>query len=206
MSTQCSTQTAEMVTDNVNGQEDCNFKSAPDSAAHAHCGNESGEKELLRTEENQETSALEKKGINEAQKTKPEDLTAREDTRISHENIMPMQHQNPEVNGEFKQTGPGEGNRNEEEKSAAVPRGSRALDTEDGSEECPGCEEGAGECCPSALSCAAVFAFVLLHGAAQRGLLGLWEPTQNTARARCFSAAASSATLCPKMNFKALES
>lgn len=140
-----------MVTDNVNGQQDCSFKSASDSAAHAQCGNESGEKELLRMEENQETSALEKKGIDEAEKTKPEDLTAREDTRISHENIMSMQHQNHEVNGEFKQTGPGEGNRNEEEKSAAVPWGSRALDTEDGSEECPWSEEGAGECSPSAL-------------------------------------------------------
>lgn len=155
MGTQCSTETdshAEMMTDNVNGKEDCNCKSTPESAARAHYGNENGEKKLLRMEENQEASALEKKGIDEEEKTKPEDLTAREDTRISHENIMAMQHQNPEVNVELKQTVSGESNMNEEEKCAPVPWGSRALNREDGSEECPG-EEG-GECSPSAcLSC-----------------------------------------------------
>ncbi|KAI1236932.1 Glutamate-rich protein 3, partial [Lamprotornis superbus] len=149
MGTQCSTETdshAEMMTDNVNGKEDCNCKRTSESAAHVHYGNENGEKKLLRTEENQETSALEKKGIDEAEKTKPEDLTAREDTRISHENIMAMQHQNPEVNGEFKQTGSGESNMNEEEKCAPVPWGSRVLNREDGSAECP-CEEGVFEDC-----------------------------------------------------------
>ncbi|RLV88635.1 hypothetical protein DV515_00015448 [Chloebia gouldiae] len=145
MRTQCSTETdshAEMMADNVNGKEDCNIKSTSDSAAHAHYGNENGEKKLLRAEENQENSVLEKKGIDEAEKTKPEDLTAREDTRIFHENIMATQHQNPEVNGEFKQTGSGESNMNEEEKYPPVPWESRVLNMEDGNEEAPWSEEG----------------------------------------------------------------
>lgn len=153
MSTQCSTETdshAETMTDNVNGKEECNIKSTTDSAARVHDGNENGEKKLLRMEENQEISALEKKGIDEAEKIKPEDVAAREDTRIFHENIMAMQHQNPEVNREFKQTGSGESNMNEEEKCLPVPWESRALNMEDGNEEFPWCEEGGGEYSPSA--------------------------------------------------------
>ncbi|XP_064575982.1 glutamate-rich protein 3 isoform X2 [Zonotrichia leucophrys gambelii] len=145
MSTQCSTETdsqAEMKADHGNCKEDCNIKSTSDSAAHAHCGNENGEKKLLRVEENQENSALKQKGIDEADKTKPEDLTAREDTRIFHENIRAMQHQNPEVNGEFKQTGSGESNMNEEEERPPVPWESRVLSKEDGNEEPPWHEEG----------------------------------------------------------------
>nr|XP_030134846.3 glutamate-rich protein 3 isoform X3 [Taeniopygia guttata] len=145
MRTQCSTETdshAEMMADNVNGKEDCNIKSISDNAAHAHYGNENGEKKLLRAEENQENSALEKKGIDEAEKTKTEDLTAKEDTGIFHENIMAMQHQNPEVNGEFKQTGSGESNMNEEEKCPPAPWESRVLNMEDGNEEAPWSEEG----------------------------------------------------------------
>ncbi|XP_030809367.1 glutamate-rich protein 3 isoform X2 [Camarhynchus parvulus] len=145
MSTQCSTETdsqAEMKADHVNCKEDCNIKSTSDSAAHAHCGNENGEKKLLRVEENQENSALEKKGIDESEKTKPEDLTAREDTRIFLENIRAMQYQSPEVNGEFKQTGSGESNMNEEEKCPPVPWESRVLSKEDGNEEPPWCGEG----------------------------------------------------------------
>ncbi|XP_064285293.1 glutamate-rich protein 3 isoform X3 [Passer domesticus] len=145
MSTQCSTETdshAEMKADNVKCKEDYNIKSTSDSAAHAHYGNENGEKKLLRVEENQENSSLEKKGIDEAEKTKPEDLTAREDTRIFHENIMAMQHENPEVNGEFKHTGSGESNINEEEKYPSVPWDSRVLNNEDGNEDSPWCEEG----------------------------------------------------------------
>ncbi|XP_038000907.1 glutamate-rich protein 3 isoform X3 [Motacilla alba alba] len=150
MSTQHSTETgsqAEMKADPVSCKEDCNIKSTPDSVAHEHYGKENGEKKLLRVEENQENSALEKKGIDEAEKTKPEDLTAREDTRIFHENIMGMQHQNPEVNGEFKQTGSGESNMNEEEKCPPVPWESRVLGMEDGNEESPWCEEGVFEDC-----------------------------------------------------------
>ncbi|XP_068879800.1 glutamate-rich protein 3 isoform X4 [Aphelocoma coerulescens] len=145
MSTQCSTETdshADMMTDNMNGKEECNIKSTAHSAAHVHYGSESGEKKLLRMEENQETSALEKKGIDEAEKIKPEDLEAREDNRISHENIMAMQPQNPEVNEESKQTGSGESNIDEEEKCLPVPWESRALNMEDGNEEPPWCEEG----------------------------------------------------------------
>ncbi|NXC03139.1 ERIC3 protein, partial [Orthonyx spaldingii] len=150
MSTQCSTETdshAETMTDNVNGKEECNIKSTCESAAHVHYENENGEKKLLRMEENQETSALEKKGIDEVEKTKPEDLTAREDSRIFNENILAMQHQNPEVNGEFKQTGSGESNMNEEEKCPQVPWESRVLNMKDGNEESPRCEEG-GDCKP----------------------------------------------------------
>lgn len=139
--------------DNVNGKEDCNIKSTSDNAAHAHYGNENGEKKLLRAEENQENSALEKKGIDEAEKTKPEGLTAREDTGIFHENIMAMQHQNPEVNGEFKRTGSGESNMNEEEKCPPVPWDSRVLNMEDGNEEAPWSEERGGEYSPSAQLC-----------------------------------------------------
>ncbi|KAF2976001.1 hypothetical protein EK904_001327, partial [Melospiza melodia maxima] len=139
MSTQCSTETdsqAEMKADHGNCKKDCNIKSTSDSAAHAHCGNENGEKKLLRVKGNQENSALEKKGIYEADKTKPEDLTAREDTRIFHENIRAMQHQNPEANGEFKQTGSGESSMNEEEEECPpVPWESRVLGKEDGNEE-----------------------------------------------------------------------
>uniref|UniRef100_A0A8D2MWA6 DUF4590 domain-containing protein n=1 Tax=Zonotrichia albicollis TaxID=44394 RepID=A0A8D2MWA6_ZONAL len=156
MSTQCSTETdsqAEMKADHGNCKEDCNIKSTSDSAAHAHCGNENGEKKLLRVEENQENSALKQKGIDEADKTKPEDLTAREDTRIFHENIRAMQHQNPEVNGEFKQTGSGESNMNEEEECPPVPWESRVLSKEDGNEEPPWHEEGGGESSPSAQLC-----------------------------------------------------
>nr|XP_031361440.1 glutamate-rich protein 3 isoform X2 [Lonchura striata domestica] len=143
MRTQCSTDShAEMMADNVNGKEDCNIKSTSDNAGHAHYGNENGEKKLLRAEENQENSVLEKKGIDKAEKTKPEDLTAREDTGIFHENIMAMQHQNPEVNGEFKQTGSGESNMNDEEKCPPVPWESRVLNMEDGNEEAPWSEEG----------------------------------------------------------------
>ncbi|XP_058698547.1 glutamate-rich protein 3, partial [Poecile atricapillus] len=146
MSTQCSTETdshAEMVTEDVNGKEDWNIKGTSDRAAHAHYGNGNGEKKLLRMEENQEISAVEEKGIDEAEKTKPGDLTAREDTRIFHENIMAMQHQNPEVNGEFKQPGSGDNNLNEEEKKyPLVPWEGRVLKMEDGKEESPRCEEG----------------------------------------------------------------
>ncbi|RMC08840.1 hypothetical protein DUI87_15091 [Hirundo rustica rustica] len=129
------------MTDNVNGKEDCNIRSTSDSAAHAHYGNENGEKKLLRREENQETSALEKKGIDEAEEANPEALT-REDTRNFHENIMAMQHHGPEVNGEIKQTELGEGDMNEEEKCPPVPWESRVLNVEDGKEESPWCEEG----------------------------------------------------------------
>lgn len=149
------------MTDNVNGKEDCNIKSTSDSAAHLHYGNENGEKKLLRMEENREISALEKKGTDEAEKAKPEDLTAREDTRIFHENIMAMERQNPEVNGEFKQTGSGESKMNEEEKCPPVPWESRVLNT-DGKEESPWCEEGGGEYSPAQL-CVPVLLYLCLY-------------------------------------------
>ncbi|XP_063262902.1 glutamate-rich protein 3 isoform X1 [Prinia subflava] len=145
MSTQCSTETdshSDTRTDNVNGKEDCNIRGTSDSPEHAHYGNENGEKKLLRMEGNQETSALEKKGIDEAEQAKPEALTAREDTRIFHENIMAVQHHDPEVNGKFKQTELGDSNTNEEERCPPVPWDSRELNMEDGNEESPWCAEG----------------------------------------------------------------
>ncbi|XP_027550003.1 glutamate-rich protein 3 isoform X3 [Neopelma chrysocephalum] len=143
ISTQCSIEGdshAETMTDD--GKEECDIKRASDSTAHAQYGNGNGENKLLRREENQETSALENKGINEAGKAKPEDLAAREDTGIFHENIMAMQHQSPEVNGELKQAGSGESSMNDEDKRLPVPWETRMLNVEDGNEESPQREEG----------------------------------------------------------------
>ncbi|XP_059678213.1 glutamate-rich protein 3 [Gavia stellata] len=92
---------AETMKDNVKGEEEYNVKRASDNAAHAQYGNE--ENKLLRMEENQKTFALEKEGLDEAEKANPEDLTARKKTGIFRENIMAIQHQSPEVNGELKQ-------------------------------------------------------------------------------------------------------
>lgn len=175
MSAQCSPDTdpgADTMADNGNGKEDSNIKTASDSAAHAHHGNENREKKLLRMEENQEASALGKKGIDEAEKATPEALTAREDTRIFHENIMAMQHDSPEVNGGLKQTELGESNTNEEQKCPPVPWESRALKVEDGSEESPWCEEGAGEYSPPAWPCIPVL--LLLPLCSSMVQLGGW--------------------------------
>lgn len=175
MSAQCSPDTdpgADTMADNGNGKEDSNIKTASDSAAHAHHRNENGEKKLLRMEENQEASALGKKGIDEAEKATPEALTAREDTRIFHENIMAMQHDSPEVNGGLKQTELGESNTNEEQKCPPVPWESRALKVEDGSEESPWCEEGAGEYSPPAWPC--IPALLLLPLCSSMVQLGGW--------------------------------
>ncbi|XP_032551827.1 glutamate-rich protein 3 isoform X1 [Chiroxiphia lanceolata] len=143
ISTQCSTEGdshAETMTDD--GKEECDIKRASDSTAHAQYGNGNGANKLLRREENQETSALENKGIDKAGKAKPEDLPAREDTGIFHENIMAMQHQSPEVNGELKQAGSGESSMNDEDKCLPVPWETRMLNVEDGNKDCPRSEEG----------------------------------------------------------------
>ncbi|KAM7107379.1 glutamate-rich protein 3 [Ciconia maguari] len=145
---------AEMMKDNAKGKEEYTIKRASDNAAHAHYGNEKEENKLLGMEENQETFALGKEGIDEAEKAKPEDLTAREDTGIFHENIVAIQHQSPEVNGELKQTGSvgsnigedGEKNastrRDGGEESLLVPLESNTTEAEDSNEESPRPDEG----------------------------------------------------------------
>ncbi|KAM6305518.1 glutamate-rich protein 3 [Aegotheles albertisi] len=139
---------AEKMEDNVKGEEEYNANRASDNTAHARCGNENGEKKLLSMEENQETFALEKEGIDEAEKAKPGGLTAREDTGIFHENIMAMQHQSPEVSRELEEAGSVESNIGEDgEKNASarrdggaesllVPLESDVMEVEDSSEEC----------------------------------------------------------------------
>ncbi|GAB0193309.1 glutamate-rich protein 3 [Grus japonensis] len=140
--------------DNVKGKGEYDIKRTSDNAAHAQYGNENGENKLLRMGENQETFALEKEGIDEAEKAKPEDLTAREDTGIFHENIIEIQHQSPEVNGELKQAGSvesdigedGEKNastrRDDGQESPLVPLESNMMEAEDSNEECPQSDEG----------------------------------------------------------------
>ncbi|KAM6128698.1 glutamate-rich protein 3 [Phoenicopterus ruber ruber] len=139
--------------DNVKGKEEDDIKRASDNAAHAQYGNENEENKLLRMGENQETFALEKEGIDEGEKAKPEDLTGREDTGIFHENIMEIQHQSPEVNGELKQTGSVESNigedgeknastrRDDGEESLLVPLESSMMEVEDSNEEPPQSDE-----------------------------------------------------------------
>lgn len=132
------------------------------NTAGVHCGNENGEKKLPGMEENQETSALEKNGIDEAERAKPEDLTAREDTGIFHESILKIQHHSPEDKGEVKQAVPVEITVGEDEEVNAstrredgeevlpVPLESSMMEAEDDNEEPPLDTEGGGECSPSA--------------------------------------------------------
>lgn len=153
---------AETMKDNIKGKEEYNIRRASDDAPHAQYGNENGENKLLRMEENQETFALEKEGIDEAEKAKREDLTAREDTGIFHDNIMAIQHQSPEVNGELKQAGSVESNieedgeknastrRDDGEESLLVPLESNMTEVEDSNEESSQSDEGGGEYSPSA--------------------------------------------------------
>ncbi|XP_071605925.1 glutamate-rich protein 3 isoform X2 [Heliangelus exortis] len=144
----------ETVKDNVVGKEEYNSKRASDNTAHAQNGNKNREKKLLRMEEIQETFALEKEGIDEAEKVEPEDLTAREDSGIFHENILAVQHPSPEGTGKPQQAGSAEGNVGEDgEKNASTRRDSRAgslagplesslTDVEDKSEESPQSSRG----------------------------------------------------------------
>ncbi|XP_075365109.1 glutamate-rich protein 3 [Mycteria americana] len=143
---------AEMMKDNAKGKEEYTIERASDNAARAHYGNENEENKLLGMEENQDTFALEKEGIDEADLTA--DLTAREDTGTFHENIVAIRHQSPEVNGELKQTGSvgsdvgedGEKNastrRDGGEESLLVPLESNRTEAEDSSEESPQPDKG----------------------------------------------------------------
>ncbi|XP_062437525.1 glutamate-rich protein 3 [Rhea pennata] len=94
---------AEKIKDNVKGHEEHNIERASDNTAHTCYTNENGENKLLRMEDNLEIFALEKEGIDEAEKTETEDIIVRENDEIFHGNIMAIQHQDPEVNGELKQ-------------------------------------------------------------------------------------------------------
>uniref|UniRef100_A0A672TYL7 DUF4590 domain-containing protein n=1 Tax=Strigops habroptila TaxID=2489341 RepID=A0A672TYL7_STRHB len=143
---------AETVKGNVEGKEEYNGERASDNTAHAQCGNENGENKLLRVEENQETSLLEKEGIDKAEKAKPEDLTARGDT--FHENTTAVQHQSPEVNRELDQAWSvqsdtvedGEKNtstrRGDGEEGLLVPLESSVTEVEDSNDEAPHSDKG----------------------------------------------------------------
>ncbi|XP_069644483.1 glutamate-rich protein 3 isoform X2 [Haliaeetus albicilla] len=146
----------EMMKDDVKGKEEYNIQRASDNTAHAQYGNENGENKLLRMKENPEAFALEKEGIDEAEKAKREDLTAREDTGVFHENTMAIQYQSPAVNGDLKQAGSVESNigedgeknastrRDDGEESLLVPLKSSMTEAEDSNEESPqDDEEGA---------------------------------------------------------------
>uniref|UniRef100_A0A8C3KC78 DUF4590 domain-containing protein n=1 Tax=Calidris pygmaea TaxID=425635 RepID=A0A8C3KC78_9CHAR len=151
---------AETMEDDVKGKEDHNIKTASDDAEHAQYGNESRENKLLRMEENQETFTLEKEGIDEAEKAEAEDLTVREDTGIFDENIMAIEQQSPEVPGELKQAGSGEGDiREDGEKNASarrddgkesllVPLESNVMQGEDSNEGSPRGDGEGGEYSP----------------------------------------------------------
>ncbi|XP_069644484.1 glutamate-rich protein 3 isoform X3 [Haliaeetus albicilla] len=150
----------EMMKDDVKGKEEYNIQRASDNTAHAQYGNENGENKLLRMKENPEAFALEKEGIDEAEKAKREDLTAREDTGVFHENTMAIQYQSPAVNGDLKQAGSVESNigedgeknastrRDDGEESLLVPLKSSMTEAEDSNEESPqDDEEGVSEDC-----------------------------------------------------------
>uniref|UniRef100_A0A8B9F706 DUF4590 domain-containing protein n=1 Tax=Amazona collaria TaxID=241587 RepID=A0A8B9F706_9PSIT len=145
---------AETMKDNVEDKEEHNDERASDNTAHAQFGNENGENKLLGVEENQETSVLEKEGIDEAEKAKPEDLTARGDTGIFHENTTAIQHQSPEDNRELDQaasvqsdTGEDEeknttAERGDGEEGVLVPLESSAIEAEDSNDEASHSDEG----------------------------------------------------------------
>uniref|UniRef100_A0A8V5G0W7 DUF4590 domain-containing protein n=1 Tax=Melopsittacus undulatus TaxID=13146 RepID=A0A8V5G0W7_MELUD len=145
---------AETTKDDVEGKEECNDERASDaqSEAHAQSGNENGDNKLHRVEENQEISVLEKEGIDEAEKAKP-DLTASGDTGIFHENTTTIQHQSPEVNRELDQvasvqsdTGEDEENtstgRGDGEEGVLVPLESSVTEVEDSNDEASCSDEG----------------------------------------------------------------
>lgn len=151
---------AETMNDHVEGKEEHNDERASDNTAHEQFGNENGENKLHRVEENQETSVLEKEGIDEAEKAKPEDLTARGDTEIFHENTTAIQHQSPEVNRELDQAASVQSDTGEDEEKntstgtsdgeegVLVPLESSVTEVEDSNNEAPCSDEGGGEYSP----------------------------------------------------------
>lgn len=155
----------EKMKENVEGKEERDIKEASDNTACAQYGNESGENKLFRTEDSQKTFSLEEEGMDEAETTKTEALTSRENTEAFHENILEIQHQSPDVTGEMKQAGSVESSiRGEEEKKAnsrrdsgeknvSVPLEKNMMEVEDGNEESPQSDEGGGEYSPCAELC-----------------------------------------------------
>lgn len=151
--------------ENVKGKEECDIEEASDNTACAQYGNENGENKLLRTEESQKAFSLEEEEMDEAETTKTEALTSRENTEAFHENILEIQHQSPDVTGEMKQAGSVESNiRGEEEKKAnnrrdsgekngSVPLEKNMMEVEDRNEESPQSDEGGGEYSPHAELC-----------------------------------------------------
>ncbi|XP_042676007.1 LOW QUALITY PROTEIN: glutamate-rich protein 3 [Centrocercus urophasianus] len=144
----------EKMKENVKGKEERDIKEASDNTACALYGNESGENKLFRTEDSQKTFSLEEEGMDEAETTKTEALTSRENTEAFHENILEIQHQSPDVTGEMKQAGSMESSiRGEEEKKAnnrrdsgeknvSVPLEKNMMEVKDGNEESPQSDEG----------------------------------------------------------------
>ncbi|XP_031460251.1 glutamate-rich protein 3 isoform X3 [Phasianus colchicus] len=156
-STQCSSEDesdTEKMKENVKGKEECDIKEASDNTACAQYGNENRENKLFRTEDSQKAFSLEEEGMDEAEMTKTEALTSRENTEAFHENILEMQHQSPDVTGEVKQAESVESNiRGEEEKKAnirrdsgeknvSVPLEKNMMEVEDRNEESPQSGEG----------------------------------------------------------------
>ncbi|XP_021260901.1 glutamate-rich protein 3 isoform X2 [Numida meleagris] len=144
---------AEKMNENVKGKEEYDIKEASDNPAHAQYGNENGENKPFRREDSQETSSLEEEGTDEAEKTKTEALTSRENTETFPESIMAIQHQSPDVTGERKQAGSAESNiRGEEEKASdrrdsgeenvPVPLENSMMEVEDRNEGSPQSDEG----------------------------------------------------------------
>ncbi|NWJ10682.1 ERIC3 protein, partial [Crypturellus undulatus] len=106
---------AEKFKDNVKGNGECDIERAAGNVALTGCGNENGENDQARMEDNPETFALEKEGIDEAEETE----AARISTDFFHENITAIQHQDPEVSGCLEDTGSVEGNTREDGKKVA---------------------------------------------------------------------------------------
>ncbi|XP_015726368.1 glutamate-rich protein 3 isoform X2 [Coturnix japonica] len=149
---------AEKMKEDVKGKEECDVKDASDeNTTCAQYGNENGESKLFRTQDSRESFALEEEGMDEAEKTKTEALTARENTETFHENIIAIQHQSLDVNGEMKQAGSVVSNvREEEEKNASngrddreknvsVPLENNMMEVEDRNEESPQGDGGVSE-------------------------------------------------------------
>lgn len=182
---------AEAMKDDVKDTEECrDIKRASDNVAHVQHGNESGENKPLRMEENQETFALEKEGIDEEEKANPEVLTATEDTGTFHDDTMAIQRQSPEVTGELRLAVSVEGHAEEDgakngntgrdggEESLAVPSESGVLEAEGSTEEAAGGAGAGGESRAAAQprvtgdASAAVFACVPSCGAAGERVCG----------------------------------
>ncbi|NXA34006.1 ERIC3 protein, partial [Eudromia elegans] len=144
---------AENFKDSIKGNEECDIERAAGNVTHTGHGNENGENDQARLEDNPEIFVLEKEGIDEAEETE----AARVNTDFFHENKMAIQHQSPEVSGQLERAGSVEGNTGEDGEKAAhngkedgeedvvVSLESRMMEVEDRNEESPQSDEG-GDC------------------------------------------------------------